>query len=159
MFKLNENYGTDRRVLRCDYIRYSPPETSTINTPNSHVYIYIIIPREDSVIFLYNNCSHLDFEVIEEADNSRYSNGNNIKLVSLGRIALFSNFKLTTSSGKHLEDISHAHLVSLMYKLITSSKKSNDFLIGFDRSRNRKRDELAQNKTTMLISRVYRIKN
>ena len=61
-------------------------------------------------------------------------------------IALFSNFKLTTSSGKHLEDISHAHLVSLIYKLITSSKDSNDLSIGFDNSRNRRRDELAPNE-------------
>ena len=64
----------------------------------------------------------------------------------MGPVALFSNFKLTTSSGKHLEDISHAHLVSLMYKLITSSKDSNDLSIGFDHSRNRRRDELALNK-------------
>ena len=64
----------------------------------------------------------------------------------MGPIALFSNFKLTTSSGKHLEDISHAHLVSLMYKLITSSKDSNDLSIGFDNNRNRRRDELALNK-------------
>ena len=61
---------------------------------------------------------------------------------------MFSNFKLTTSSGKHLEDISHAHLVSLMYKLITSSKDSNDLSIGFDYSRNRRKDELALNKIT-----------
>ena len=76
-------------------------------------------------------------------DDSRYANGNDIRLVNLGPVALFNNFKLTTSSGKHLEDISHAHLVSLMYKVITSSKDSNDLSIGFDYSRNRKRDELA----------------
>ena len=64
----------------------------------------------------------------------------------MGPVALFSNLKLTTSSGKHLEDISHAHLVSLMYKLITSSKDSNDLSIGFDHSRNRRRDELALKK-------------
>ena len=64
----------------------------------------------------------------------------------MGPVALFSNLKLTTISGKHLEDISHAHLVSLMYKLITSSKDSNDLSIGFDHSRNRRRDQLALNK-------------
>ena len=68
---------------------------------------------------------------------------------------MFSNFKLTTSSGKHLEDISHAHLVSLMYKLITSSKDSNDLSIGFDHSRNRRRDELALNKN---IKGKYHVK-
>ena len=61
-------------------------------------------------------------------------------------IALFSNFKLTTSSGKHLEDFSHAHLVSLMYKLITSSKISDDLSIGFDRSGARRQDEMTDNK-------------
>ena len=73
----------------------------------------------------------------------------------MGPVALFSNFKLTTSSGKHLEDISHAHLVSLMYKLITSSKNSNDLSIGFDYSRNRRRDELALNKN---IKGKYHVK-
>ena len=66
----------------------------------------------------------------------------------MGRIALFSKFKLTTSSGKHLEDISHSQIVSLMYKLITSSKDNNDLSIGLDRSRNSKKDELALNKST-----------
>ena len=73
----------------------------------------------------------------------------------MGPIALISNFKLTTSSGKHLEDISHAHIVSLMYKLITSSKDSNDLSIGFDHSRNRRRDELALNKN---IKGKYHVK-
>ena len=144
MFKLNENYEVDRRILKCDYIRYSPAETSTINTPNSQ--IYINIPREDSVISLFNSYLDLNFEVVKKNDNSRYGNGNDIKLVNLGPIALFSNFKLTTSSGKHLEDISHAHLVSLMYKLITSSKNSDDLSIGFDRSATRRRAEITNNK-------------
>ena len=61
-------------------------------------------------------------------------------------IALFSNFRLTTNSGKHLEDISHAHLVSLMYKLITSSKGNDDLSIGFDRNRTRRKDEITTNK-------------
>ena len=45
-----------------------------------------------------------------------------------------------------MEDISHAHLVSLMYKLITSSKNSDDLSIGFDRSRARRQDEMTDNK-------------
>ena len=112
MFKLNGNYEVDRRILKCDYIRYSPAETSTINTPKCQ--IYINIPREDSVISLLKSYLDLNFEVIKKADNGRFANGNDMKLVNLGRIALFCDFKLTTNSGKHLEDISHAHLVSLM---------------------------------------------
>ena len=144
MCKLNEKYEVDRRILKCDYIRYSPAETSTINTPNSQ--IFNNINREDSVISLLNSYLDLNFEVIRKADDSRYANGSGIELVNLGPIALFSNFKLTTSSGKHLEDIIHAHLVSLMYKLITSSKNSDDLSIGFDRSSARRRAEITTNK-------------
>ena len=132
MFKLNENYEVNRRILKCDYIRYSPSETSTIITPKTQTYINI--PREDSVISLLKSYLDLNFEIIKKADDSRYANGNDIKLVNLGPIALFSNYKLTTSSGKHLEHISHAQLVSLMYKLITSSRNSDDLSVGFDRS-------------------------
>ena len=56
MFTLNEIYEVDRKILKCDYVRYSPAETSLVNTPNSQ--IYINIPREDSVISLLN--SYLD---------------------------------------------------------------------------------------------------
>ena len=129
MFKLNENYEVDRIILKCDYIRYAPAETSTLNTTNSQ--IYINIPRDDSVISLLNSYLDLNFEVVKKTDDSRYGKGNDMRLVNLGPIALFSNFKLTSSSGKDLEDISHAHLVSLMYKLITSSKNSDHLSIGF----------------------------
>ena len=80
------------------------------------------------------------------ATNNRYADGNDIRLVNLGPIALISNYKLTTSSGKHLEDVSHAHIVSLMYKLITTAKDMNDLSIGFDRDRTRRRNELTNNK-------------
>ena len=83
---------------------------------------------------MLNSYLDLNFEVIKKTDDSRYGNGNDIRLVNLGPIALFSNFELTTSTGKHLEDNNHAHLVSLMYKLRTSSKGSDDLSIGFDRS-------------------------
>ena len=95
---------------------------------------------------MLNSYLDLNFEVIKKADDSRYGNGKDIRLVKLGPIALFSIFKLTTSSGKHLEDISHAHFVSLLHILIASSKNSGDLSIGFHGSRNIRKDELAQNK-------------
>ena len=71
MFKLNENYDIDRRILKYDCIRYSPAETSTKNTPNSQ--IDISIPREESVISLLNSYLDLSFEVTKRADNSGYT--------------------------------------------------------------------------------------
>ena len=96
MFKLNENCEVNRKHLKSQYVRYSPVETSTINTPKSQKYIKI--HREDSVIFLLKSYLDLNIQVFKEANNSRHGNGHDIRLVNLGRIALFSNFKLTTSS-------------------------------------------------------------
>ena len=50
MFKLSEKYQIDRRILKCDYIRYSQSEINTIHTANSQ--IYINISREDSHFFV-----------------------------------------------------------------------------------------------------------
>ena len=95
---------------------------------------------------MLNSYIDLNFDVVHANDNTRYVNGNEIRLVNLGSVALFSNYKLTTSSGKHLEEVSHAHIVSLMYKLITTAKRCDDLSIGFDRNRDNRRDELTNNK-------------
>ena len=50
MFKLNENYEVDRRILKCDYIRYSPAETSTTNLL---IVKYISIYRERILLSVY----------------------------------------------------------------------------------------------------------
>ena len=59
---------------------------------------------------------------------------------------MFSVCKLATSSGKHLEEISHAHIVSLMYNLLTLSKNSDNLSVGFDSSRDRRKRELTNIK-------------
>ena len=138
MFRLTEIYEFDRKILKCEYIRYSPAKASTKNTPNSQTYIDIL--REDSVISLLNSYLDLHFEVIKKTDKARYANSNDIRLLYLGTIALFSNFILTTSSGKRLEDKSHAHIVSLMYKLLTNAKEADGLSMGFDRGRGRIRE-------------------
>ena len=144
MFILCEKHEVDRRILKCDYIRYSPSEISTINTANSQ--IYINIPREDSVNSLLNSYLDLTFDVVHAATKNRYADGIDIRLVNLGPVAFFSNYMLSTSSRKHLEDVSHAHIVSLMYKLITTAKDMNDLSIGFDQDRTRRGNELTYNK-------------
>ena len=85
MFELNENSEVHRRILDCDYIRYSSAETSTVKTPNSQ--IYINIPREDSGFSLLNCYLELNFEVIKKSDNSKWDDGIDIELIILGPIA------------------------------------------------------------------------
>ena len=155
MFKLNERYEVNRKILKCDYIRYSPSEISTKNTANSQ--IYINIPREDSLISLLRSYLDLNFDVLPAATNNRHVEGDDKWLINLAATALFSNFKLTTSSRKHLENLYHAHIVSLMYKLLTSSKGSDDLTIGFDRDRNRRKREMTNNKNIKgkYLMRIY----
>ena len=71
----------------------------------------------------------LNFDVLNAATNNRYVDTDDIWLINLAAIALFINFKLTTSSGKRLENIDHAHIVSLVYKPLTSSRDSDDLSI------------------------------
>ena len=83
---------------------------------------------------------------MKKTDNFRYANGNDIRSVALGTIAFFSLLKWKNSCGKHLEDNSHGHIVSLMYTLILSAEDTDDLSNGFDRDRERRRDELTNNK-------------
>ena len=144
MFKLKANYEVDQRNLKCEYIRYSPSEISTINTPNSQ--IYINITRGDSVSSLFASLLRLNFDVLQAATNNRCKDGDDIRLVNEGSIALFSNYKVQSSSGKHIEGINHEHKVCLTYKRITSARNTDDFSIGFDRDRGRRQRELTNNK-------------
>ena len=144
MSKLCEKYQIAKKILKCDYNRYSPSEISTINTANSQ--ICINIPREIFFISLLKRYVDLNFDVLHAASNNTYVDGDDIWLINLAIVAFFSYFKLTTSSGKLLEKIDHAHVVSLMYKLLTSSRGSDDLSIGFDRDRGRRQQELTNNK-------------
>ena len=72
--------------------------------------------------------SYLDSNliVLHAATGNRYADGNDIRLLDLDAIALFSrNILMIIISGNHLEDISHAHIVSLMYELKTSAKDTD----------------------------------
>ena len=117
---------------------------STINTPNSQ--IYVNIPRENSVISLSKSNLELKFDVLHAGTGKKYVNGDDKRLVNLGLIALFSIYRLTITSGKNLEKISHAQIVSSLYKLLPSSKDSDDLSIGFHCNPDKRRLEITNNK-------------
>ena len=91
MFKLNENYKVDRNILKCDCVRYSPSEMSTINTVNSQ--IHINISREDYVISLLNSYRDLNFDVFYATTSKRYGENNDKRLFNSRPIASFSFYK------------------------------------------------------------------
>ena len=88
----------------------------------------------------------LNFDVLHAATNNRYIDDDDIRLVNEGSIALFSIYKLQSSSGEHIEEKNHAHIVCLTYKLITSARNTDDLSIGYDRDRARRQRELTKNE-------------
>ena len=146
MFKLNEKYETIRNILKYDYIRYSPFEICTIKTPNSQTYINI--HREDSVDTASKRFLDLNFDVLNSATNKWYADNDDIRLVNLGPNALFSKYKLTSSSEKHLENIEHALVACLVFTLLTTARGCDDLSIGFDCSRDRRQQGLTNNEIT-----------
>ena len=88
----------------------------------------------------------LNIDVLHAGTGNRYVDEDDIWLVNLVAIVLFSNFKLKVSSGKHLENIYHAPIVSLKYKLISSATGCDDLSIGFDRDHKRRQQDLTNNK-------------
>ena len=134
----------DRNILKGDFIRCSPSEISTINTPNSQ--IHINIPKAASVIRWLKSYIGLSFDVLHAATNDRYADIDDIRLVNLGPTSLFSFYKLTSSSRKPPENIEHDHIACLMYKVLTTGRGCDVLSIGFDRSCDRRQRELTKNK-------------
>ena len=134
----------DKPIHKIDFIKYSPSSLATINNKNSN--ISIIFPREDAYICLQNSYISLEFEVLKN-DDTRYADGDQISLVNFGPVALFSEAKLTTSSGKHLEKVDNLHPISLMIKLLTSTQQTSQLMYGFEESSTIRRQELTNNKT------------
>ena len=144
LFSLKNKYAMDKPIHKIDFIKYSPSSLATINNNNSN--ISIIFPREDAYICLQNSYISLEFEVLKN-DDTRYADGDQISLVNFGQVALFSEAKLTTSSGKHLEKVDNLHPISLMYKFLTSNQQTSQLMYGFEESQATRRQELTNNKT------------
>ena len=100
MFSLRSKYTFENPIHKIDFIKYSPSSLATVNNNNSN--ISISLPREDAYICLQHSYISLEFEV-HKYDDTRFNDGDEISLVNFWHVALFSEAKLTTSSGKHLE--------------------------------------------------------
>ena len=143
MFSLKNKYTLEKPIHKIDFIKYSPSSLATINNANTNV--SISLPREDVYICLQNSYISLELEVLKN-NNTRYANNDEIGLVNFGPVVLFTEAKLTTSSGKHLEKVDNLHPISLMIKLLTSGSQTSQLLNGFEESSTIRRQELTNNK-------------
>ena len=90
-----------------------------------------------------------DFNVTHRTGaRSWYAGGDHITLVNLGPIAFYNKYRLTNSSGKEIGEIDNAHVICLLYKLISSSRDSDDLSIGFHMSNDGRERELTDNDIT-----------
>ena len=144
MFSLKSKYTLEKPIHKIDFKKYSPSSLATINNNNSN--ISISLPREDAYICLQHSFISVEFEVLKN-DDTRDVDNDQVSLVNFGPVALFSEAKLTTSSGKHLEKVDNLHPISLMYKLLTSTYQTSQLLYGFEESTAIRRQELTNNKT------------
>ena len=95
---------------------------------------------------MLNSYLELNFDVLRAGTNNRYADNIVIRLVNLGPISLFSKYKLTTSSGIHLEKVEHGLVACLMYELLTTARRCDDLSIGFHRDCDLGQRELTNNK-------------
>ena len=137
-------YILEKPIHKIDLIKYSPSSLATVNNANTN--ISISLPREDAYICLQNSYISVEFEVLKN-NNTRYADGDGISLVNFGPVALFSETKLVTSSGKHLEKVDNLHPFCLMYKLLTSQQQTSQLMYGFEESVTIRRQELTNHKT------------
>ena len=104
------------------------------------------MPKEDAYICLQHSFISVEFEVLKN-DDTRYAGGEERSLVNFGPVALFSEAKLTTSSGKHLEKVDNLHPICLLYKLLTSSQQTSQLMYGIEESTTIRTQELTNHKT------------
>ena len=70
------------------------------------------ISLRDNYLELYINVTH------RAGAHARYADGDLLGLVKLGPIALFNIYRLTSSSGKEIEERDNAHVICSLHKLI-----------------------------------------
>ena len=97
MNDLSKRYNLSPGILKEKKVKYYPENLSILNTDNSTIRI-IVNPQE---IYLNLNESELqmEFEVLKTA-GTRYADADDIRLVNLAPLALFSEMRLKTNSDK-----------------------------------------------------------
>ena len=90
-----ERYEKDRSILKCEYIRCSPPTLNNVKNPIQQS--LIDIPKEDSVQGLKVGYFEKKFDA-KEITGDNCANNSDICWGNLGPIASFSELKFTTIS-------------------------------------------------------------
>ena len=74
-----------------------------------------------------------------------YADGDHLRLVNLGLLALILKSRLTSRSRKETEEIDKAQIVCLLYTSISFNNDSDDLSIRSDRKTGARKKELTAN--------------
>ena len=112
MFNFSQEYAVHRLFLKADNIRYTP---NSLNFANGEInQIFNDIPGENIAFSLEDSFLVRGFIVTHRVDgHARYADCDHIRLVNLCPIAFFNTYRLTSSSGKEIEEICNAHVFCL----------------------------------------------
>ena len=92
----------------------------------------------------------MDFSVTHRAGaQNRYVGGDHKRLGNLVPKAFFNKNRVTSSSGKELEEIDNAHVIRFIHNLSSSSRDTDDLSIGFHRSNGIRVRELTNNRNKL----------
>ena len=96
---------------------------------------FTLIYQEKIPLYLPLKDSYLEKEIdaLRGNQNERFLAADKKRLANLGPIILFSDYKLSSSSGKEIEQIDQAHIACLLYNILTSPRDYEDLSIGFTR--------------------------
>ena len=100
MFNLSRKHIVDRPILKCDYIRCNPPSINLVKGENNQ--IFIDVPKRDSANRLKDSYLESDFSVTR-GGHVRCVDDDHIRLVNLGPIGMFNEYRLPSSKGKLME--------------------------------------------------------
>ena len=107
---------------------------------------FIDLARKDSFISLKDGYIEFHFALTHNAaPHDDCVTADDLRLVSSASFSLFSENQLNSSIGRHLEPIEYAHAVCLIYKIIPSSRDTNNLWIRFDGSKERCEEEMTNN--------------
>ena len=131
LIKIPERYEVDWSIFECDYVRCTSKSSSKLDVPTTQ---FLLMYQETNVFFMKKYSIKFYFKVCQNSSlDGDFELAGLIRFVYVLFVSFSREYQLFTRVGKHLKRIErNAHIISLMYNLLTLSKDSIDFSLRFD---------------------------
>ena len=127
-FQLIDDSKIDDTIIKRDFIKISHQHGVEVNNENQNIKFYF--GENLNYIQIGNAYLEIDIEV-KQADNTNFTNADQIRLVNNGLACIFQQGKMSTSAGTEIEHNKNLRHVSTIMRLLT--QKEGDFSSCFDK--------------------------